>query len=156
MEREESKKMLQKGHHRLQLFALPDLKTQLQKHLPGIKATNKCSCASKKVNRLQLTLTECSQKIFSPVVWCSHGALCNDIMQWCYSVLLFWCKCFVWEGNTNRSWHTENEGVQIYCVGWQRTSARKRTELSSSSWLRATWCRAKSWQRLQVPLNNLS
>lgn len=81
MEREESKKILQKGHHRLQLFALPDLKTQLQKHLPGIKATNKCSFASKEVNRLQLTVAECSQKILSPVVWCNHGALCNDIMQ---------------------------------------------------------------------------
>lgn len=84
MEREESKKMLQKGHHRLQLFALPDLKTQLQKHLPGIKATNKCSFASKKVNRLQLTLTECSQKFFFPCglmqPWC--------FMQWYNAVML--------------------------------------------------------------------
>lgn len=43
-------------------LALPDLKTQLQKHLPGIKATNKYSFASEKVNRFQFTLAERSQK----------------------------------------------------------------------------------------------
>lgn len=68
MEREESSKMLQEGHHWLQLMALPDLKTQLQKHPPGIKATNKCSFASEKVNRFQLTLTKHSQKILSLAV----------------------------------------------------------------------------------------
>lgn len=50
-------------------LALPDLKTQLQKHPPRIKATKKCSFASKKVNRFQLTLEKHSQKILSLVVW---------------------------------------------------------------------------------------
>jgi len=46
-------------------LALPDLKTKLQKHTPGIKATNKCSFASEKVNGFQLTPAKCFQKILS-------------------------------------------------------------------------------------------
>lgn len=49
-------------------LVLPDLKTQLQKHPPGIKATNKCRFASKKVNTFQLTLAKHSPKILSLAV----------------------------------------------------------------------------------------
>lgn len=46
-------------------LVLPDLKTQLQKYLPGIKATNKCSFAREKVNGFQPTLVKYSQKILT-------------------------------------------------------------------------------------------